>query len=76
MGDIGEDFTESELNALTRIVLDRLHHDLESKCDCPLHLMLPEERTAFIDRAIDLTNEQVRNGEIPGFRFTEKEGLK
>jgi len=63
------DFSESELNALARVVLERLRHDLESKCDCPLHLMLPEERTASIDRAIDLTNEQVRSGEIPGFRF-------
>ena len=69
-------FSDSELNALARMVLDRLHHDLESRCDCPLHLMLPEERIAAIDRAIDLTNEQVRNGEIPGFRFTEKEGIE
>lgn len=65
-------FTDSELDALTQVVLRRLRDDLESKCDCPLHLMTVGERAAVIDRAIEETNEQVRRGEIPGARFVDR----
>jgi len=71
-----EILTDKDKEALLNMVWERMHLDLIVSCDCPLHKLSKEERAEVIDRTIDLTDEQVRNGEIPGFRFTEKEGLK
>jgi len=63
--------TDKDKQALLNMVWERMHLDLIDGCDCPLHKLSKEERAELIDRTIDLTDEQVRNGEIPGFRFTE-----
>ena len=39
-----------------------MEDELETKCDCPLHRLTKEQRAELIDKAIDLTNEQIRNG--------------
>lgn len=45
----------AELNALTDMVLDRMHRDF-AECDCPLHQISKEERTELIDKAIEETD--------------------
>ena len=55
--------TNEEIEALIRSVVQRLHADLFTEdCDCSLHQLSKEERAELIDKAIDLTNEQIRNG--------------
>ena len=56
-------FTDEEIEALMLPVAQRIHADLFSEgCDCPLHRLTKEQRAELIDKAIDLTNEQIRNG--------------
>ena len=37
--------TDVEANALLDMVITRMRHDLELKCDCPLHRRDKEERS-------------------------------
>ena len=55
--------TNEEIKALMRSVVQRVRADLFAEaCDCPLHRLTKEQRAESIDKAIDLTNEQIRNG--------------
>lgn len=58
-------FSDAELNALARKVIDRLHKDIG--CNCPLHQLSKEERVELIDRAVEQTNEEViaNGGTLP-----------
>lgn len=68
--------TDSEKDALVRMVIDRLHAELaddENGCDCPLHRLSEEERAARIDKAIEETEEQIRRGELPGLKVKDSD---
>jgi hypothetical protein len=57
------DLTNAELNALANMVLNRMHEDFAKDCDCPLHRLSQEERTARIDAAIEKTTQQLTKGD-------------
>ena len=54
------DLTDTELNALMSMVVNRVRESFAEKCDCPLHLLSKEQRAAKIDVAIDATIKQFR----------------
>lgn len=54
-----------DTNALLKDVMNTVIHDLDLPCDCPYHRLAPEERTAALDRAIEATNAEIRDGLLP-----------
>jgi hypothetical protein len=60
--------TQTEYETARDEVLARVHAAMAEDCDCPLHRLSPEERTARIDSAVDQTNAMIVNGDFaPNF---------